>query len=43
MNLLDKYKREIDFLRISITDKCNLKCIYCMPEDKMKVQMKENF
>ena len=36
MNLLDKYKREIDYLRISITDKCNLKCIYCMPEDKIE-------
>ncbi|MBE6054859.1 MAG: GTP 3',8-cyclase MoaA [Clostridium sartagoforme] len=29
----DKYDREIDYLRISLTDKCNLRCIYCM-EDK---------
>lgn len=29
----DKYGREIDYLRISITDRCNLRCIYCMPED----------
>ncbi|WP_209795830.1 GTP 3',8-cyclase MoaA [Clostridium moniliforme] len=28
----DKYGRNIDYLRISITDKCNLRCIYCMPE-----------
>jgi cyclic pyranopterin phosphate synthase len=27
----DTYKRQIDYLRISITDKCNLKCLYCMP------------
>jgi len=31
-NLIDTYKREIDYLRISITDRCNMKCIYCMPE-----------
>ena len=27
----DRYGREIDYLRISITDRCNLRCIYCMP------------
>ncbi len=27
----DKTGREIDYLRISITDRCNLRCIYCMP------------
>jgi cyclic pyranopterin phosphate synthase len=30
--LKDSFDRQIDYLRISITDKCNLKCIYCMPE-----------
>ncbi len=29
----DKYGRVIDYLRISITDRCNLRCIYCMPEE----------
>ena len=29
----DKYGRDINYLRISLTDKCNLKCIYCMPSD----------
>lgn len=29
----DKYKREIDYLRLSVTDSCNLRCIYCMEED----------
>jgi len=29
--LIDDYSRKIDYLRISITDRCNLKCIYCMP------------
>lgn len=29
----DTYDRQIDYLRISITDRCNLRCRYCMPED----------
>ena len=28
----DQFNREIDYMRISITDKCNLRCRYCMPE-----------
>lgn len=30
--LIDRYNRKIDYLRISVTDRCNLRCIYCMPE-----------
>jgi len=33
----DTFKREIDYLRISVTDRCNLRCIYCMPEGIEKV------
>ena len=29
---LDPLGRTIDYLRISVTDRCNLRCIYCMPE-----------
>ncbi len=29
--MVDKYNRKINYLRISVTDRCNLKCIYCMP------------
>lgn len=29
----DRYGREIDYLRISLTDRCNLRCVYCMPLD----------
>lgn len=29
----DKYGREIDYVRISVTDRCNLRCVYCMPEE----------
>ncbi len=28
----DSYGRTIDYLRVSVTDRCNLRCIYCMPE-----------
>ena len=28
----DSFSREIDYLRISVTDLCNLRCLYCMPE-----------
>ena len=31
--MTDNYGREIDYLRISITDRCNLRCRYCMPEE----------
>ena len=30
--MIDSYGREIDYIRISITDRCNLRCVYCMPE-----------
>jgi cyclic pyranopterin phosphate synthase len=30
---LDRFGRKIGYLRISLTDHCNLRCVYCMPED----------
>ena len=33
--MLDGFERNIDYARISLTDKCNLRCVYCMPEDKV--------
>lgn len=30
--LADAFARPIEYLRVSVTDKCNLRCIYCMPE-----------
>lgn len=32
----DTYRREINYLRVSVTDKCNLRCVYCMPEEGVK-------
>ena len=29
----DRYGRKIDYLRISVTDRCNLRCRYCMPQE----------
>jgi cyclic pyranopterin phosphate synthase len=31
--MTDRYGRKINYLRISLTDVCNLRCVYCMPED----------
>ena len=33
MKLLDPYGRRIRYLRVSVTDRCNHRCIYCMPEE----------
>lgn len=35
VRLMDKFGREHDYLRISVTDKCNLRCVYCMPDEGM--------
>ena len=32
----DSYGREIDYLRVSVTDRCNLRCMYCMPPDGVR-------
>lgn len=29
----DSFGREIDYLRVSLTDRCNLRCVYCMPKE----------
>jgi len=31
--VLDRFERDINYLRISVTDRCNLRCTYCMPEE----------
>ena len=33
LHMIDKHNREINYLRISITDRCNLRCVYCMPKE----------
>ena len=34
--LSDSFKRPINYLRISVTDRCNLRCIYCMPAEGVR-------
>ncbi len=41
--MLDSYNREINYLRISITDKCNLRCSYCMPDDGVPPKQHSDF
>ena len=31
--LIDRYNRHLNYLRVSITDRCNLNCMYCVPQD----------
>ena len=31
--MIDQYGRDIDYLRVSVTDRCNLRCVYCMPAE----------
>ena len=31
--MIDSYGRQISYLRLSVTELCNLRCRYCMPED----------
>lgn len=40
-DLLDPYKRKIDYLRLAITDRCNLRCVYCMPPEGVKSKRPE--
>ncbi len=39
--MLDSFGRTIDYMRVSITDRCNLRCRYCMPEGVELVAMKD--
>src|SRR5437879_1500209 len=31
--MIDSFGRTIDYLRVSVTDRCNFRCVYCMPEE----------
>jgi GTP 3',8-cyclase len=35
--MYDRFERHIDYLRISVTDRCNLRCIYCMPAEGIQL------
>ncbi|MCX6353613.1 MAG: GTP 3',8-cyclase MoaA [Candidatus Aureabacteria bacterium] len=40
--LRDHYNRAVDYLRISVTDRCNLRCFYCMPESGVQMMSHED-
>ena len=35
--MIDNIGRKIDYIRVSVTDRCNLRCMYCMPEDGVEM------
>lgn len=41
VDMIDKYGRTIEYMRISVTDRCNLRCRYCMPEKIESVPMSD--
>jgi GTP 3',8-cyclase len=40
--MYDRFDRHIDYLRISVTDRCNLRCSYCMPAEGIKLVSHED-
>lgn len=40
--MYDRFNRNINYLRISVTDRCNLRCTYCMPEEGIKLLRHED-
>ena len=41
MQLTDQYNRKVNYLRISVTDRCDLRCVYCMKEKMTFIPKKE--
>jgi len=41
--ILDHHDREFDYLRLAVNEKCNLRCIYCMPEKGVKLLNKDQY
>ena len=40
--LIDSFDRKIDYIRISVTSRCNFRCLYCMPNTPFEWEPKEN-
>lgn len=41
MALIDSFGRKINYLRLSVTDRCNLRCVYCMPAEGIRKLKRE--
>ena len=35
--MYDRFNRPVNYLRVSVTDRCNLRCVYCMPEEGIRL------
>lgn len=42
-HIIDSFGRNHDYLRISLTERCNLRCFYCMPEEGIELRDKAEF
>jgi cyclic pyranopterin phosphate synthase len=42
MTLLDSFGRHVEYLRLSVTDRCNYRCFYCMPEAGFVAEPRDN-
>ena len=42
-NIVDQFGRVHDYVRISLTERCNLRCVYCMPEEGIALRPKAEF
>lgn len=40
--MLDSFSREINYLRVSVTDRCNYRCVYCMPAEGVPMNKRED-
>ena len=40
--LLDPFGRTLDYLRLAVTDRCNLRCTYCMPAEGITLKPQGN-
>ncbi len=40
--LIDSFDRKIDYIRVSVTSRCNFRCLYCMPNTPFEWEPKEN-
>jgi cyclic pyranopterin phosphate synthase len=43
MTLVDPFGRRIDYLRVSVTDRCNFRCVYCLPEEGFPALPKDEY
>jgi len=42
-SLIDPFNRRIDYVRVSVTDRCNLRCFYCLPKDFKGFESREDY